>query len=101
MSLMLTVISRVNLSFSSRLPLFPGYCQSRLIPSNMCSRRKLMADLMKIARLSALADIAMNLWGFRAKSEKPAVTRLLVSLYRGGGNSGHDLRANPINCASD
>lgn len=85
MSFLLTVISRVNLSFSSGLPLFPGYCQSRLSPSNMCSRRKLMADLMKMARLSALADMAMNLWEFRGKSEKPAVTRSPVSLYRGGG----------------
>lgn len=88
MSFLLTVISRVpllNLSFSSGLPLFPGYCQSRLSPSNMCSRRKLMADLMKMARLSALADMAMNLWEFRGNSEKPAVTRSPVSLYRGGG----------------
>lgn len=31
-SLLRTVIRRVKLSFSSRLPLLPGYCQSRLSP---------------------------------------------------------------------
>lgn len=38
-----------------------------------------MADLMKVARLSALPDMAMNLWEFRGKREKPVVTRSPVN----------------------
>lgn len=66
-SFLLTVISKVKRSFSSGLLLLPGYCQSRLSPSNLCSRRKLTADLMKTARLSALAVMTINLREFRGE----------------------------------
>lgn len=62
MKFMLTVTSRVNFSLSSRgLPLCPGYSQARFSPSKLWVRRKLMADLMKAARPSGLATMAMNL----------------------------------------
>lgn len=58
----LTVISRVNLSLSCcGLPLCPGYSQARFRPSKLWACRKLMADLMKAARLSGLTTMEMKL----------------------------------------
>lgn len=60
----LTETNAVNLSLSSSwLPLCPGYSQARFSPSKLLARRKLMADLMKSARVSDLATMAMYLVG--------------------------------------